>query len=313
MKKRFFVFLCLAALVLSPVTARGKKGKSGEIRIGVSLSRFADNFLTSLREGMEDYAKELNVDLFVEDAKNDTNMQLSQVQNFIAQGYDAIIVNLVDTEASSSITKAAQDAGVPLVYVNRKPAGTLPDHVVYVGSQEIVAGREQAKVLAEKLGGKGNVVIMLGELSHTGTRGRTKGDKEIFAKYPGIKIIEEQTANWERVEALNLMSNWLQKGVRIDAVAANNDEMALGAIKALENAGLVPNKDVFVGGVDATADALDAMAKGKLTVTVFQDAVGQGRGSIDAALKLIKKESVEPIVWVPFKPVTPENYKEFKK
>ena len=310
MKKKILVMFLLVALLV-PVFAGGQKEK--KVRVGISMALFADNFLTYLREAMEDYADGVeDLEVFSEDAKGDVGKQLGQVENFIAQGYDAIIVNPADTEATSQITKKCLDAGIPLVYVNRAPEDGLPDGTYYVGSDEVVAGREQAKVLAEKMGGKGNVVIMLGELAHSGTKGRTKGVKEILSKYPDIKIIAEQTALFQRDKGLDLMSNWLLAGLEINAVAANNDEMAIGAIMALKNTGKVPNKDVFVGGVDATPDALDFLEKGELTVSVFQNAKGQGRGAIDVAYKVVKGESVEKETWIPFEPVTIENYKDYK-
>ena len=129
--------------------------------------------------------------------------------------------------------------------------------------------------------GKGNAAIMLGELASNATQERTQGNKEVIAKYPDIKVVQEQTANYQRNQAIDLMNNWITNGVKFDAVAANNDEMAIGAIFAMQQAGVDP-KTKCVGGIDATADALDQMKKGNLAVTVFQAAKGQGRGAIDA-------------------------------
>ena len=303
-------FFLTSGMFLSCTKRETKKN----YRIGISMALFADNFLTYLREAMGNYAENISdLEIFVEDAKNDVGLQLAQVENFIAQNYDAVIVNPADTEATNSITEQCVKANMPLVYVNRMPETELPLGVVFVGSDEVVAGREQAKILAEKIGGQGTIVIMLGELSSVGTRGRTKGVKEVLAQYPNIKLLDEQSAVFQRSQALDLMSNWLLAGLKIDAVAANNDEMALGAIMALKNAGLHPNKDVFIGGVDATPDALDAMKAGELTVTVFQNAKGQGEGAVKAAYALAKKEYVESKVWIPFEPVTAENYKEYRK
>lgn len=312
MKKLVLVTVVLLMIAAPVVFAAGQEegeaGSKGKIQVGVSMALFDDMWLTNLRDAIGEYAKEIDdLEVFIQDGKNDTQVQLSQVENFIAQGFDAIIVNPVDTDSTSSVTKKCVNAKVPLVYVNRAPNEKLPQGVYLVVSDEEVAGRMQGEVLAEKLGGKGNVVVMLGELSHSGTHGRTRGVKEVFNKYPDIKIIDEQTANWKRDEALNLMSNWLQTGEKIDAVASNNDEMAIGAIIALKNAGYEPNKDVWVGGVDATADAMDFMKAGDLTVSIFQDAVGQGRGAIDTAYRVIKGETVDQTVWIPFVKVTEEN------
>ena len=287
-------------------------GHAKPLVIGVSMALFDDNFLTSVRQAMADYAKTVpDVEVQFQDAQADNGRQISQVQNFMSQKVDAIVVNVVDTAATRNITKAVTDAGIPLVYVNRRPdAKTLPPKVSVVASDDLVAGRLEMTELARRMGGKGNVVIMLGDLANNSTQGRTAGNKEVLAKNPDIKVVEEQTANFERTKAIDLMNNWLSKGTAINGVVANNDEMAIGAIIALRQAGRSP-KDVFVGGVDATADALAEMGKGGLAVTVFQDAKGQGRKGIENAVKLARGEKVEQLDFVPYELVTPENYKTF--
>ncbi|SMC46168.1 sugar ABC transporter substrate-binding protein [Rhizobium sp. RU36D] len=284
--------------------------------IGVSMALFDDNFLTVLRNGMQDYAKTVpGVTLQVEDAQNDVAKQQSQIQNFIAAGVDAIIVNPVDTDATAAMSKIAADAGIPLVYVNREPINVneLPEKQSFVASEEIVAGTLQAKEVCRLLGGKGNAVVMMGELSNQGARMRTKAVHDVFAtpECSGIKIVEEQTANWQRTQGADLVTNWLSSGIEFDAVIANNDEMAIGAVQALKAAGRKMDS-VVVGGVDATQDALAAMAAGDMDVTVFQNAAGQGKGALDAALKLVKGEKVEKKVYIPFELVTPANLKDYQ-
>jgi len=283
--------------------------------VGVSMAKFDDNFLTVLRNGMQDYAKTMKgVTLQVEDAQNDVAKQQSQIQNFIAAGVDAIIVNAVDTDATAAMSKIAADAKVALVYVNREPVNVdkLPEKQAFVASNELESGTLEAKEVCRLLGGKGSAVVMMGELSNQAARMRTKDVHDVFAtdECKGIKIVEEQTANWERTQGADLMSNWLSSGVAFDAVVSNNDEMAIGAIQALKAAGK-DMKKVVVAGVDATQDALSAMQAGDLDVTVFQDAAGQGKGALDAALKLAKGDKVEKKVYIPFQLVTPENVKTF--
>ncbi len=283
--------------------------------VGVSMALFDDNFLTVLRNGMQDYAKTLNgVTLQVEDAQNDVAKQQSQIQNFIAAGVDAIVVNPVDTDATTAMSKLAADAGIPLVYVNREPVNvdSLPEKQAFVASNELESGTLEAKEVCRLLGGKGKAVVMMGELSNQAARMRTKDVHDVLAtdECKGIKIVEEQTANWQRTQGSDLMTNWLSSGVEFDAVIANNDEMAIGAIQALKAAGR-DMKKVVVAGVDATQDALAAMQAGDLDVTVFQDAAGQGKGALDAALKIAKGEKVDKKVYIPFQLVTPENVKDF--
>ncbi|MCR4269004.1 sugar ABC transporter substrate-binding protein [Nitratireductor sp. ZSWI3] len=289
-------------------------------KVGVSMALFDDNFLTVLRNGMIDYGKTLDgVELQVEDAQNDVGKQLNQIQNFIASGVDAVIVNPVDTDATVAMTKAAADAGVPLVFVNREPVNVddLPDNQSFVASDERESGtletQEICRLLKEKGKGDGaKIVVMMGELSNQAARQRTQDIHDVIAteECSFMEIVEEQTANWQRTEATDLMTNWLSAGLQFDALVSNNDEMAIGAIQAMKAAN-ISMEEMLVGGVDATQDALAAMAAGDLDVTVFQDAAGQGKGALDAALKLAKGEDVDRKVYIPFQLVTPDNMAEF--
>ena len=307
------VSIIIAALVAACGAPAGQAtqpatGGDDTITIGVTM-KFDDLWLTTLRDAMSEYAAtQPNVELVAVDSKEDVATQLAQVENFVAQKVDAIIVIAANTDAADPMTKAAQDAGIPLVYVNRLPSN-LPEGISYVGSESIQAGIMQAEWLAEQLGGKGNVVIMNGDLAQEAAQKRTEGEKQVFAKYPDITIIREDTGNWSRDQGLALMENWLASGDQIDAVASNNDEMAIGALQAIEAAGQLGN--ILVGGVDASPDALQEMDKGRLNVTVFQNAKGQGEGGIKVAIALAKGESVEQYTWIPFELVTPENYKNY--
>ena len=287
--------------------------------IGVSMARFDDNFLTVLRNGMDEQAKSMDgVTLQIEDAQDDVAKQLDQINNFIASGVDAIIVNAVDTSATQAMSDAAEAAKVPLVYVNREPVNvdTLPDDQAFVASNEADSGTLEAKEVCRLLKDAGKtdamVYVMQGQLSNQAAVMRTKDVHDVIGTPDCnfIKIIDEQTANWSRDEAQNLMTNWLSTGAPFDAVIANNDEMAIGAIQAMKAAGIDMSK-VVVGGVDATQDALVAMQSGDLDVTVFQDAAGQGKGALDAALKLSKGEAVDQKVYIPFKLVTPANVADY--
>ena len=302
------VLSACAAPAAAPTEPAASGGGNGTIKIGLTM-KFDDLWLTTLRDAMTAYAaSQPGVELVMVDSKEDVATQLGQVENFVAQKVDAIVLIPANTDAADPMTKAAQDAGIPLVYVNRIPSN-LPEGVAYVGSDSIQAGIMQAEWLADKLGGKGNVVIMNGDLAQEAAQKRTEGEKQVFAKFPDIQIIKEDTASWDRAQGLALMENWLSTGDQIDAVASNNDEMAIGALQAIEAAGLLGQ--ILVGGVDASPDALAEMDKGRLNVTVFQNAKGQGEGGIQAAIALARGEKIEQITWVPFELVTPENYKDY--
>ncbi|MFM2365900.1 MAG: hypothetical protein RIR95_508, partial [Pseudomonadota bacterium] len=255
----------------------------------------------------------------IEDAQNDVAKQLDQINNFIASGVSAIIVNAVDTSATQAMSDAAAAANIPLVYVNRQPINvdSLPDNQAFVASNEVDSGTlETIEVCAQlKAAGKdkASVYVMMGELSNQAAVQRTADIHDVMAAGKcavELTIIDEQTANWSRDQAQTLMTNWLSTGTAFDGVIANNDEMAIGAIQALKAAG-IDMATVVVGGVDATQDALAAMQAGDLDVTVFQDAAGQGSGALDAAIKLSKGEAVEQKVYIPFQLVTPANVADY--
>ena len=298
------ILFALAATTLLSTSAFAEK-------VGVSMDKFDDNFLTVLRNGMISYAKDAKVDLQVEDAGDDFGKQLSQIQNFIAAKVDAIIVNPVDTSATPKMTALAVAAGIPLVYVNRMPSDKqLPAKVSFVGSNEVESGTMETKEVCKLLGGKGDILVMMGQLSNQAAVQRTADIHDVFksADCSGMKILQEQTANWSRTEAADLMTNWITAGLKPAAVIANNDEMAIGAIKALKAAKM---DNVIVSGIDGTADALAAMKAGGLKVTVFQNAAAQGKGAVDAAVKLSKGEKVDSMVWVPFELITPANMDKY--
>ncbi len=283
------------------------------VKVGVSIANFDDTFLTYMMDGMKAYAKahSSEVELTFTDAKEDMAKQLDQVENFIVQKKDAIIIVPVDTSAAGPMTKNIVGKNIKAVYVNRNP-GNLPDGAYYVGSEEIVAGRLQMEFLGEKLKGKGNVAILMGKLDNEGALKRTAGNEEVQKnKYPDIKILDKQTGLWQRNEGLAKTEDWLNRfGKDLSAILCNNDDMALGAIQALKDK---KRTDIVVVGVDATPDALTSVSKGELAATVFQDAAGQGGGGVEVAMKAAKGEKVTKETWIPFKLVTPENLSQFKK
>jgi inositol transport system substrate-binding protein len=311
--KKFLIAAAMTALMSGSALAGTK--------IGVSMALFDDNFLTVLRNGIEAQSKDMGVEVQIEDAGNDVAKQLDQIKNFAASGVQAIIVNPVDTSATQAMSDAAAAAKIPLVYVNRQPVNvdTMPDNQAFVASNEADSGTLETKEICRLLKDAGkteaNVYVMQGELSNQAAVMRTKDIHDVIGGADcGVKVnvIDQQTANWSRDEGQNLMTNWISAGKPYDAVIANNDEMAIGAIQAMKAAN-VDMKAVIVGGVDATQDALAAMQAGDLDATVFQDAAGQGKGALDAAIKLAKGEAVEQKVYIPFQLVTPANIGDFLK
>ncbi|MDE3759877.1 substrate-binding domain-containing protein (plasmid) [Sinorhizobium meliloti WSM1022] len=300
----------LSAAALALIT-----GSAHAENVGITIARSDSAFLTILRNGMQDQAAKLDgVTVQVEDAQNDASRQLDQVQNFVSSGVDAIIVVAVDGDSTPALTKMATDAGIPIVYANHPPADVdeLPETAAFVGSNEIDSGTLETKEVCRLLGGKGAAYVLMGPLNNHSSLTRTKDIHDVIAtdECKGMSVIEEQSANWDRLEAANIMTNWLSTGREFDAVIANNDEMAIGAIQAMKAAGVDMSK-VVVGGIDATPDGLAAMAAGDLDVTVFQNAIAQGAAAMDAAVALSRDQKTERQIWVPFELVTPENMKDY--
>ncbi|MFL6666560.1 MAG: sugar ABC transporter substrate-binding protein [Burkholderia ambifaria] len=298
-----------AAAILTMPLAHAEK-------IGVTMASFDDTFLTILRNSIGDAAKKDGATVQIEDGGNDVGKQLSQVQNMIAQKVDAIIVNAVDTDATPKITKMVSAAKIPLVYVNRKPVDfdKLPAGVAVVASDEKQSGTLQARQVCKLLGGKGDILVLMGELSNESARARTKDIEDVIATKDcsGMKIVDKREGKWSRTQGQDITMNWLSSGTTFDAIVSNNDEMAIGAINALKAARKLTPKTV-VAGIDATPDGLAAMKSGELKVSVYQNAAGQGAQAVATALKLARKQPVERYVNVPFELVTPENMNQYAK
>ncbi|AGS26509.1 substrate-binding domain-containing protein [Rhizobium etli] len=286
--------------------------------IGVSISH-SDSNLAVLVKGIKDKAAQSNQPLQIEFAEGDVNRQLSQVQNFIAAKVDAIIVNTVETSATPTMTKLAADAGIPLVYVNNTPSDVheLGPKAAFVGSDEKVAGTLEAQEVCRVLKARGksdaaDILIIQGVLANETAvlRSQAVHDVAATAECSFMKIIDEQSANWDPVKAQDLVTNWITAGYKPAAIISNNDEMAIGAINSLKASGFDASA-VVVAGVDATKEAMQYMKNGDLQVTVFQDAIGQGAGSVDVAMKLARGEKVESPLWIPYELVNPSNVESY--
>ena len=312
MKKtlRSVILLVLALSMLLALTACSTSQKSDKVKIGVTLMDFSTEFGIGLKDYMTAKADAMgDVELTVVDAGGDAAKQLQQVETFISQKVDAIIMQPQEQEACSPAIDKAKAAGIPIINCNSL---TITEPDAYVGSNDSESAEIAMTYIAEQLGGKGNVLMMHGHPGQTAEVKRTEGAMDILAQNPDMTLLDEQTADWDRAEAMTLMENWIQAyGDQINAVFCQNDEMALGARNALVQAGKKDN--VLVVGVDAIDDALQSVKDGKMDATVYQDCKGQAEGAIEAAYKLAKGESVEKEILIPFILVTTENVDEYLK
>ena len=278
--------------------------------IGISYQNLQNEFILNIQDAVRKHAKELNIRLIETEGQGKAENQISQVENFLAMEVDAIILNPFDKYGSAPVVSIAKREGKPIVVLNAIVVN-LDRADAYVGSDDSEAGRIAAGYICKLLEGKGNIAVIRGPNGHSAEIQRSTGIKEVLSNFPEIKVLFDQSANWDRAQGLNLMENWLGTGKEINAVIAQNDEMALGASSAIEAAGKAGK--ILVIGIDAISDALKAVKDGKLCATVFQDARGQGTMALDIAVKLINGEKVDHSNYIPFQLVTRENLSEFQK
>lgn len=329
--KKLLVLFALIALVLGSFTgcsAEPEETGPKTVKVGIAIYKFDDTFMTNYRTEMEAYLTGMNSDtvkyeVSITDGKNDQATQTEQIDSFIAQAYDVLIVNLVDLTAASTIIDKVKAADIPTVFINRQPSAAdmeMWDKITYVGAKAEDSGTYQGEIAVDlwkadpaldKNGdGVMQYVMLMGQEIHQDAALRTEYSIKKVTE-SGIKVekLFEERGNWDRVLGQEKTAAAIaQFGDKIEVVFGNNDDMALGAIEALKAANMV----VPVIGVDATAPALDALAAGDLAGTVLNDSVGQAHTSVDKALALLAGETLEKEYWVPYVKVTPENYKDFQ-
>lgn len=310
MKKRAGTLIILIACIVGMAFPGGSKEQKK--KIGVLICDFSDQFQVYMMEGMR--SAELKYkdqfDFIYQDAKYDANTQMAQMENLIVQGVNAVIVMPVDAKASVPMIEKAYNAKIPIISVNRK-LENQELAVTYVGSDSVESGEILMSHMAKLLNGKGNIVILQGTMGHEPQILRQQGIMNILKKYPDIKVLATQSADWYRDKAMAVMENWLQSNMKIDAVVAHNDEMAIGALKAAIDAG-VANK-MLIAGIDATPEALQFVEAGQLAFSVFQDAKGQGAGAIEAAVKVVNGEKVPKEIIIPYELVVREDVSKYRQ
>ncbi|AEN13550.1 MULTISPECIES: substrate-binding domain-containing protein [unclassified Streptomyces] len=300
----------LAVVVVAAVVAAVSffdSGSSGTTtKVGMSLSTLNNPFFVQMKEGAQAEAKKAGIDLTVTDAQNDASQQANQLQNFTSSGVDSVIVNPVDSDAVGPGVRSANKADIPVIAADR--GVNKADTATLVASDNVAGGKLAAKALADKLGGKGSIVVLQGTAGTSASRERGAGFAEGIKAYPGIKVVATQPADFDRTKGLDVMTNLLQGHPGITGVFAENDEMALGAVKAL---GSKAGKSVSVVGFDGTPDGLKAVEAGTLYASVAQQPKELGRIAVQNAVKAADDEKIQDMVKVPVKVVTRENVADF--
>jgi ribose transport system permease protein len=294
------------AIVGATSFLHGGSSSSANPKVGLSLSTLNNPFFVQIRSGAQAEAKKRGVDLTVTDAQNDASQQANQLQNFTSSGLGAIIVNPVDSDAAGPSVRAADKAKIPVIAVDR--GVNKADVNALVASDNVAGGELAARTVAEKLGGNGKIVILQGQAGTSAARERAEGFAKGLKAYPGIQVVAQQPADFDRTKGLDVMSNLLQAHPDVQGVIAANDEMALGAIKAL---GAKAGRSVQVVGFDGTPDGLKAVEQGTLYASVAQQPSQLGRIAVDNALRALDGKDVPATVKVPVKVVTKENVAGF--
>ncbi len=287
----------------------GSKGQSDsqQLKIGATFYSLQNEFTMRMDNAAKKWAQENNVAYTGYDGNYDAATQLQQVETMISDGVDAIILNPQDADACVACVEKAVEANIPIIGVNTMV--NSDQLTAYVGSQDVTAGEAIMQYMIDYLGKDNfNIVIVEGPMGQSAQLQRYEGINNILKEHKDIQVLDCNTANWSRSEAMTLMETWLTAhGDKINAVIAENDEMALGARQAIVAAG----KDIPCIGVDGITDAVTAVKDGEMIASDFQNAEGQMTGALDAAIKAVKGEEVEKEIWIPFEMITPENYEEY--
>jgi len=304
MKKSTRILTILVALLMLSLAFAAS---ASALKIGATYYSLQNEFTMRMDNAGKKYCEENGIEFLSYDGNYDAATQLSQVETMIADGCDAIILNPHDAIASAAAVELAHNAGIPVVGVNTMVESDLLTS--YVGSQDVSAGEDIMNYMIKYLGKEEfNIVIIEGPMGQSAQLQRIEGITNVMAKYPGVKELARNTANWSRSEAMGLMETWISTfGDEIDAVIAENDEMALGAREAIVAAG----KDIPCIGIDGITDAVAAIQSGNMIASDFQNAEGQMTGAIEIAAKAVAGETVEKFYWIPFEMITPENAADY--
>ena len=308
----------LLAIVLAVVMALGMVSMAAAeekpVKVGVCIYQFNDNFMTLYRTELEKYLTETyGAEVVVVDGKNDQAEQTNQVNSFIAEGVDVLIVNLVQATAASAVTELAKAADIPVVYINREPSeedmGAWEGKICYVGADARQSGTMQGKIVYDRddhgdLNGNGKVdyVMIQGDMENVDAQYRT----EYSIKYltdNGVEVnkLFEQRGDWDQAKGQELAATALaQFGADIDVIFCNNDAMALGAYQAIVDAGRKVNEDILLLGVDALDECQEMVANGQMTGTVLNDHIGQSHKAADMAIAAAKGEAMDAYYWVDY-------------
>ena len=308
----------------APAESGAENAASGSATIGICIYQFADNFMTLYRADLEEYLGELGYSVTIMDGKNDQSTQTEQINTFLQQGVDVLIINPVQTTSAQTIVDTVSPSNTPIVFINREPAkevlDSYPEKCCYVGADARQSGTYQGELILETetkgdLNGDGKVTYIMckGDPENIDAQYRTEYSiKALTDAGMEVECLYEYLDNWDQTLAQQDVANALaQYGDQIEVVFCNNDAMAMGALQSIEQAGRTVGKDIYLVGVDALAEAVQAVIDGRLTGTVLNDDVNQATAAAEATKLYVEGQPVEQYYWVDYVKVTPENAADY--
>lgn len=305
--KKVMVLVLVLLLGLTATVVSEKRVE--DIVIGATFQGLSDEYIVRLSDAFIAKAEEMGVKIIVSDGQMNAEKQVGQVENFVAQKVDVIVMNPITADGCAPAVIAANEAGIPIITTCTQTTNQA-DALCFVGSDSYQSGVMEAEMVLEDFPNGADIVVMYGVMGSEGQIARKAGMMDTFAG-KNINIVAEQTGNWSREEGMNLMENWLSSGKKIDAVVAQNDAMALGAVMAIEAKGLTGTIKVY--GIDAQAEALVAVEKGTMAGTVFQNAESQGANALLVALDIAQGKTVDPVFGIPYEPVRQADAPHYKE
>ena len=315
-----------AASSVASSTAASAAATNGSANIGVCIYQFADNFMTLYRTDLEGYLKDMGYSVTIMDGKNDQNTQTEQINTFLQQGVDVLIINPVQTTSAQTIVDTVSPSGTPIVFINREPDKSVldsyADKCCYVGADARQSGTYQGELILETetqgdINGDGVITYIMckGDPENIDAQYRTEYSiKALEDAGKKVNCLYEYLDNWDQTTAQQDVANALsQYGDQIEVVFCNNDAMALGALQSIQQAGRTVGKDIYLVGVDALAEAVQDVLDGNMTGTVLNDDVGQATKAAEAAKLYVEGSAVEQYYWVDYVKVTKDNASSYVK
>ena len=307
-------------------SAAASEAATGSANVGVCIYQFADNFMTLYRTDLEEYLKDKGYAVTIVDGKNDQNTQTEQINTFLQQGVDVLIINPVQTTSAQTIVDTISPSGTPIVFINREPEKAVLDSYAgkccYVGADARQSGTYQGELILETetqgdINGDGKITYIMckGDPENIDAQYRTEYSiKALTDAGKEVECLYEYLDNWDQTTAQQDVANALsQYGDKIEVVFCNNDAMALGALQSIQQANRTVGKDIYLVGVDALAEAVQDVLDGNMTGTVLNDDVGQATAAADATKLFVDGKDVEEYYWVDYVKVTKDNASEYVK